>query len=383
MKVVHLISSFSAAGAEILVKDIAINTRKSISAEVWAAGIPQDREYEKKFINELEQHGIPARRIEKIPGKGVAGAILKFRKMLKEYKPDIIHAHSELAVFYSIAASAGLNIRIAETVHNTVLRFPRLHKYFARHFVDLYVAISAKCHDLILNVIGAERSKVKLIYNGIRIEKFQDRKRVINTAVNSIITVGRLDVQKDHETMLKAFALLLKMLEKDNITLPVLNITGAGPLQEKLSKLSEILSIAEYVRFLGVREDIPSFLYENDIWLMTSRWEGLSIALLEAMASGIPVIATDVGSNPELIDNGLNGILVPKESPEKTAHALYQLITDKFSRERFSEESRKKVAEFSIERCTQEYALVHLRIYNEKRIKSGLNKAGVTTGTAV
>ncbi|MGE5497746.1 MAG: glycosyltransferase [Syntrophothermus sp.] len=383
MKVIHLISSFSAAGAEILVRDIAINTRKSITVEVWAVGNPQDREYERKFIHGLAQHGIHARKIEKMPGRGVAAAIIKLRKMFREHRPDIVHVHSELAAFYTIIASAGLNIRIAETVHNTVLLYPRLHRYFSRYFIDMYVAISEKCSDLILNVIGADRSRVKLIYNGISIEKFQDRKRVINSAVKSIIAVGRLDVQKDHETMLRAYALLLKMLEKDNITLPVLNITGAGPLQEKVSKLAETLGISDYIYFHGVRNDIPSYLYENDIWLMTSRWEGLSIALLEAMASGIPVIATDVGSNPELIDNGLSGILVPKESPEKTAEALYKLITDKYSREIFSEEARKKAAEFSIEKCTQEYALVHLRIFNDKRIKSGLNKAGITTGTAV
>lgn len=376
MKVVHLISSFGAGGAELLVKEIARNTEKSINVEIWAIGETNDKEFESKYINEMAANSIECIKIGKIAGKNRLQVIKKLRAALKERKPDIINTHSELVTFYVLTASIGLKTIIVETIHNTVIGYRFLQKYFARPLLKKYIAISGKCEELIKNEITSDPGMVELIFNGIEIEKFQKQERIINPDVMNIMCVGRLDVQKDHNTLLKAFARTIKRLKSENLNIPQLNIIGAGVLKDTLINLTRELEIEAYVNFMGVRNDVPQLLYQNDIWVMSSKWEGLSIALLEAFASGIPVVATDVGSNSEVIEDGISGVLVPKESPELLSERLYSLLNNYEMRKKFSDNARRKAAGFHIKNCTEGYVKLHKSLVTSTGKKINLKNAG-------
>ena len=101
------------------------------------------------------------------------------------------------------------------------------------------------------------------------------------------------------------------------------------------------MNLGHIVSFLGVRQDIPELLKESDIYVMSSEWEGLSISLIEALTSGIPIVATNAGSNNEVIENDVSGIIVPTKDPEALAEGIYNLIIDKDLRERLSKEAVK------------------------------------------
>lgn len=377
MKIVHVISSFGPGGAELLVKDIAINTNRDMKVEIWAVGEGEDKNFEERYLFELSRHNISYAKIGKKAGSGRLKVISAIRAYIKTRKPDIINTHSELSTFYVSLAAIGCKVKLVQTIHNTVVTYPFLQRYMARIFVRKYIAISEKCRLLIRNIIRPADEKIELIYNGINIRKFQQQKRTISSEVCNILVIGRLDVQKDHNTLLHAFAILKQRLEKENKEVPRLNIAGSGPLKEELIKTAQRLKLTDEVNFLGARNDVPELLYKNDLWVMSSRWEGLSIALLEAMASGIPIVATGVGSNDELIDNNINGRLVEKENPEQLAEGIYGLMQDAGLRKLFSDNSMLKVVNFNIRECAHNYSNLYYSLIENKGgllTLSGVNK---------
>ncbi len=360
MKIVHIISSFSPGGAEVLVKDIAIQSAGKYNVEVWAVGTTGDADFEQKYIKELESNNVGFIKVGKVVHQKRLWVVFQLRKLIKQRKPDVINTHSELATFYCAPASFGLKVKVVQTIHNTVIAFPRLQRYFARPLIDKFVAISDRCKDLIKNVIKVDERKTELIFNGINLGKFQLKERIIHPEVKNILCVGRLDIQKDHATLLRSFAMLKTRLIESGRKIPKLNLIGIGVLQKELEIFALELGLSDDVIFWKARNDVPEKLYENDIWVMSSRWEGLSIALLEAFSSGIPVIATNVGSNTEVIDNNVNGLLVEKENPEELAEALFKLIKDVKLRETLSTNAQHKAKTYTIESCVTNY----LKMYN-------------------
>jgi len=364
MKIAHLVFSFSPGGAEMLVRDIVLNSNTEHTLEVWSIGKSGDPDFEENYRNELLSRGITVVSFNKIPHQNRTRAISEIRKAIKIRKPDIIHTHSEIITIYSIFASLGLNKILIETIHNTVISFPVLHRFFIKHYIKKYVAISKNTYNLIRNKIGVSPDNIEIIFNGIDIRRFHSGERIINNSVKRIIAVGRLDDQKDHLTLLKSFVILKDILKKRSMQIPDLMIVGIGRLQNTLQEFITANSLDGNVVLTGARSDIPELLESSDLWVMSSRWEGLSIALLEALASGIPVVATDVGSNNEVIQHGRNGSLVPKENPNALAKEILKLIQDKNLRIKYSTNSIKTIDEFSIMKCAAKYNSLYSIYYN-------------------
>ena len=186
-------------------------------------------------------------------------------------------------------------------------------------------------------------------------------KRIINEKVKKIIAIGRLTKQKDFPNLFEALKILKHRMKEENIEIPQVKIVGTGKLEEELKMLSKKMKINDIVRFLGVRQDIPDLLKDSDIYVMSSEWEGLSISLIEALASGIPIVATDAGSNNEIVENNVSGLIVPTKNPKALAEGLYNLIKNKSLREKLSKEAEKRAKMFSIKKCAEN----HQRLYRE------------------
>lgn len=364
MKIAHLIFSLSPGGAEILVKDIVLNSNIDHCLEVWSIGTSGDPEFEKEYENELNKSGITLIKFNKIPHKNRFKIIKELRNAIINSNPDIIHTHSEIVTIYAILASFGLNKILIETIHNTIISYPFIQRFFIKHFVKKYVAISKNTANLISKVIKVRDDNIETIFNGINIKRFQVSERVVKESVSKMIAVGRLDDQKDHFTMLQAYSILKNRIKEYNLPVPILMIVGIGKLRSLLEQFVKKNNLIENVIFMGARSDIPDLLNNSDIWIMSSRWEGLSIALLEALASGIPVVATDVGSNSEVILHGQNGSLIPKQDPEKLANEIFNLITNKSVRIKYSNNSLRTIEEFSILKCTAKYNSLYNSFYS-------------------
>ena len=157
-------------------------------------------------------------------------------------------------------------------------------------------------------------------------------------------------------------------------------IVGDGPLKAELTNYVQHLGIKEKILFLGERDDIPQLLSIFDIFALSSLSEGISLVLLEAMAAGLPIVATDVGGNGELIEEGENGFLVPSQDIGAMSNGLKKILDNDGLRQKISEANRKKaILEFGIERMCREYEALYesqLRISGYPVIRgSGTGKA--------
>lgn len=372
MKLAHVISSCCAGGAEMFVKSLLENITKTDrinSIQLWVMSKIEDispndvqkLEFEKKFIYEMESSGVEVKFVKKRPGRDWSKAKKELRKIYNSFKPDIIHTHLESVTFHTCRALSKYNVPIIQTIHSTVINYPFIQKYYINKKTNGYVAISKKVVYNIHEKIGVGHERIYLIYNGVKVDKFKVTNRDICRSVNTIIAIGRLTKAKDHENLLNAMKILIDKLNIEGIKAPVLLIVGEGELEKELKEISASLGINEYTKFLGIRQDIPDLLSKSDIYVMSSEWEGLSISLIEALASGIPIVATDAGSNNEIIENEANGLIVPIKDPEALAEGLYRVIVNPDLRRKFTSNSEVKVKKFRIEDC----ALNHIDMYTK------------------
>ncbi|MEM2174859.1 MAG: glycosyltransferase family 4 protein, partial [Candidatus Micrarchaeia archaeon] len=177
---------------------------------------------------------------------------------------------------------------------------------------------------------------------------------------------GRLTKQKDQETLIKGLHVFINKYMNNQRKNVFLTIVGAGELERELKSLCSEYRLNENVIFTGPQYDVSNLIKRSDIFILSSLWEGFPLAILEAMALKVPVIATNVGSVDEIIEDKKTGILINPNSPEEIAESIYILLKNKELRERIIENAFRKVSEnFTIERCARD----HLDLY-KKILKS-------------
>jgi len=368
MKIAHVIGSCSAGGAEVFVKDL-IKQLKFLghNVELWVMirakdtnlANKQTMDFEKSFISELNSHDVPVRFLNKRPHKDWMKTIRNLRERYDIFKPQIVHSHLESVTFHVVKALSS-KTNVVQTIHSSVIDFPFLQKIYLNRKISHYVAISNKVRSILTNSLNLKPEKIATTYNGIDLKKFKINRRN-NSEVKKIISIGRLTKAKDYPNLFKALDILIPKLNKQNLPLPSVDIVGNGEIENELKALTKKMNLDNIVSFLGVRQDIPELLKESDIYVMSSEWEGLSISLIEALASGIPIVATNAGSNNEVVENNVSGIIVPIKDPEALAEGIYNLIINKDLRERLSKEAVKRSELFSIENCAKK----HVEMYKE------------------
>ncbi len=368
MKIAHVIGSCSAGGAEVFVKDL-IKQLKFFGhdVELWVmsnvrnikVANKQTLDFEKSFISQLNSYDIPVKFLNKRPHKDWIKTSRNLREQYDIFKPQIVHSHLESVTFHVVKALSS-KTNIVQTIHSSVIHYPFLQKMYLQKSISSYVAISNKVRSILINSLNLKPKKIATIYNGIDLNKFKINRKN-NSEVKKIISIGRLTKAKDYPNLFKALDILIPKLNNQNIPLPSVDIVGTGEIEQELKALTKKMNLDNIVSFLGVRQDIPELLKESDIYIMSSEWEGLSISLIEALASGIPIVATNAGSNNEVIENNVSGIIVPIKNPEALAEGIYNLIIDKDLRERLSKEAVKRSELFSIENCAKK----HVEMYKE------------------
>jgi glycosyltransferase involved in cell wall biosynthesis len=205
--------------------------------------------------------------------------------------------------------------------------------------------------------------RMSIIYNGVPLERFQrstaaDRAQVVPTANGRKLVsfVARFDPAKDHPTLLRAIA---RVPEAD------LLLVGDGPLRPQVEALASDLGIAARVHFLGRRHDIPQLLKMSDVYVHSSNWEGFGIAAVEAMAAGLPVVATDVPGLGEIVRGA--GALFPPGDDQALAGHLRRIVDSPALRNELSRASLRRAPDFSIERAVQSW----IQLYEDVLSRSG------------
>ncbi|HEX8984156.1 MAG TPA: glycosyltransferase [Bryobacteraceae bacterium] len=253
-----------------------------------------------------------------------APLVFRLARALRDAGVTAIHTHSLDAMLYGglAAALAGVPNRI-HTQHNTQLRAyslkDRVKFRIASRLFSSIAAVSAEtARELLAH--GVEARKLCLIPNGIEASAFSAVRKPLNGAPR-IGCVARLSSEKGVEHLIEAFAGVRKQFPKAQLA-----IAGQGPLQETLEARARALNLNGSVEFLGFRPNVAPFLRSLDLFVLPSLTEGIPLALLEAMAAGLPVVATAVGGVPEVIEDGVSGVLVPHGNAEALERSVIGLL---------------------------------------------------------
>ncbi len=246
--------------------------------------------------------------------------------------------------------------------------------------IDRYTTVSADLKNYLVNKVGISATRVTQVYNGVDTERFSPQLRQDNGKPylppdfchkNSTVigAVGRMQPVKDHLTLIRAFIRLVGMIPDGRRKLRLV-IIGDGPLRQTCQNELRAAGLAEIAWLPGARNDIPELLRTMDIFVLPSIAEGISNTVLEAMACGLPVVATAVGGNSELVDEGITGTLVPPADPKAMAHALLMYYQDSARAHTHGAAGRAKIeAHFSMSAMVRGYLGVYDTVLGN--LKSG------------
>ncbi|MDF0717415.1 glycosyltransferase family 4 protein [Muricauda sp. 334s03] len=287
-------------------------------------------------------------------------------KLLKQERPDIVISHSSKAGILCRLACYKLGIPNIFTVHGWsftpgikgVKRYIYLgiEKFMGR-FTDHLITVSEFDYRLGKKNHIVPESKIRVIYNGS--PDFLEGKKTEPNDPISILMTARFSYQKDHLTLFKA----LQSLKNESIHV---DLVGHGDLFEEFVELSKQMEIDHLITFHGESNDIPSFLNKSDIFVLTSRFEGLPLSICEAMSVGVPIVASDVGGVNEMVKDGYNGYLIPKEDHQYLTGKLSSLIKDR--------ELIKQLGKNSRETFLNTFSTHQMATATEKYIKDILQK---------
>jgi sugar transferase (PEP-CTERM/EpsH1 system associated) len=298
-------------------------------------------------------------------------------KLLRQLRPAIIHTRNLAALDSQVL---GLLVPGARQVHGehgrdiydldgSNWKYRQLRR-FMRLFVDHYIAVSRDLQQWLRESIGVRDDALTQIYNGVDWQKFTprsgERPALLPAPLRPeqgdplvIGTVGRLVAVKDQRSILLAVQALLRQRPAWRRRLRVV-LVGGGPLEAELRQLAVDCGIDDLVWMTGDRDDIPELLRTMDVFLLPSLGEGISNTILEAMAAGLPVVATSVGGNPELVEDGVNGRLVPVGDAPALAEAVLGLLEDDRARRRMGDAALQGVRlRFDWDRAVSEYLGVY------------------------
>lgn len=322
--------------------------------------------------------------LHKRPGKDL-GAYVRLWSRLLRLRPDIVYTHSLATLDVQLfALLAGVPGRIhGEHGQHSSGMIPgqpartRLRK-FAGPLVHHYTTVSGDLTRFLLGPVGIPPARVTQIYNGVDTERFHPRGKTGRPSLGGdgflpgdaivIGTVGRMEKIKDPITLVRAF---LYLLDVEPALAPRLRLVliGEGPLREECRQLLRKAGAEDLAWLPGERNDIPEILRGLDVFVLPSISEGTSNTILEAMATSLPVVATDVGGNPELVEAGKTGWMAPPADPQSMARAIAGYLKDPHTRTAHGDAGRSRVeSRFSMRAMVENYIAVYQTVLTRKTI---------------
>lgn len=330
MNITHVVENLNRGGLErMLLELVKIQQRQGHLCQVVCLFEPG------ALAHELDDLGIPVRACGKRAGLDLR-ALARARRWVRAHRTEVLHTHNAVAHYQTVLATAGLRVpNLINTRHGMggnrrSGRLEWLYRHALRHTRAVVMVCDAARRDAIRRGI-VPAAKAAVVPNGIRVQAFQPAsagmrerlRRSLQLAQGTRIigSVGRLNWAKDQRGMLRAFARVHAQCRETALVL-----IGDGELREELQQLARAEGLAGSVHFLGDRSDVHDLLQGLDLFVLSSLSEGYSMALLEACAVALPIVATDVGGTGEIVRDGVSGRLVPPSDPAALAAALLALL---------------------------------------------------------
>jgi glycosyltransferase involved in cell wall biosynthesis len=361
IRLLHLITRLPIGGAERLVLGILRNLDTAQFESVVCC--IQDRG---ELADEAEAMGIPVIALNLMQRGGHDRLVVPaLRRLMREQRIDLVHTHLYHANLYGRLAARREGIPAIASVHNTYKK----RKWY-RHLINRWLArktfvVTAGSEDVERDLLEVDRlpsTKVVRLPNSIDLARVdtalsvaEAKQRFGFTPSDLVIgTVGRVEEQKGQAFLLEAFAKLRQRPEGEHLKLL---LVGDGRLLPQLRETAERLGIAQACRFPGNIAKLAEVYRAIDLFTMPSLWEGLSLAMLEAMASGLPVVATEVGGARDVLGDDRYGLLVPAHDADALAAALGKLLDDPRAASELAAAGKARVhADYSVTSLTQQLA---------------------------
>ncbi len=369
-KVLMVVGTLNLGGLEILVADLAKILKRRFSFHILCITARG------KLSSQLEEAGIPVTLIEyKRPN--IAAFAFKLFKFFKNENFHVVHVHFHItSLWVIIAARLAAVPAVVTHIHNTYFHRGfqafkvRTYEKVISFLADKEIAVSNAVKDFVIRNYKKKFHKIQVIYNGIDLKNFSgkdtsgiERQEIqIEDGARIIGTVASLTFQKGHEYLLRAMPIILESCPKCRLLL-----IGKGSLEQTLKQLTKELGLEKKVTFLGVKENISLWLKTIDIFVLPSLWEGLPIALIEAMACVKPIVATNVGGIPEVVEDGKTGILVPPGNSVALANAILSILIDSKKSDQMGQAGKARANKhFSIEKTAFQIERLYAELLKKK-----------------
>lgn len=347
---------------------------------------------------QLEQRGVnvvlpPRASARPIIGQamGLAKTAVHLLSVLRRRRPEIVHFLLPAPYLFGapLAIIAGMRIRVMtrQSLNLYQRRIPgvRTIERLLHRRMHAVIAVSLRVLEQLRDEEGVRRSHLGLIYNGIEIRPWSSaaNKDIVRAQLGLraasliIVMVANLIPYKGHADLLQALAIARSDLPEGWRVLVVGRDDGIG---DQLRDQSRRLSLHDNVLFLGQRGDVNALLDASDIGILCSHQEGFSIAVLEGMAAGLPMIVSDVGGNAEAVIDGVTGLVVPPEDPKSLAQAICRLAANPTLRVALGQSARRRVRDnFSMENCVQRHEKLYhaMLISRDVSVASTLSEARI------
>lgn len=301
--------------------------------------------------------------------------LFRLEEFVRKNGIDLIHSHGKGGGIYSRLLHLMTGKPVIHTFHGlhidkyTKIQ-AKLYIWLERFFSSLttqHIAVSQGEYNRVMKLKLASSLKTSLIENGVVIPEDTVSEDVFDSEVKNILTITRFDFAKNSELLIPILERLIEL--KEIITFRFV-LVGTGENLEDFKNKVGLKGLSNYFVFAGTTEDISKYYLTSFCYISTSRWEGLPLSVMEAMAAGLPVIATNVTGNNDLIENESTGFLYNLDEPEKAAELIVNLCKNKTKWSKISEASRNKIsANYSVIRMAQQTEKLYFKAIKRKYIE--------------
>ncbi len=359
LRVALAITELEVGGAERCLVNLALGLARTRFEPVVYSLAPRPAEGKAALVRSLEAAGVPVRFVGVHRPRQILSAVRRLRKMLIEQSPHILQSflfHANIVATLA-AWRAGVPVVVTGIRVTDPSRWRHLAERFICRRVDRIVCVSQAVAEYVCKTAGMPQEKLITIPNGIELSRFPAVECVdlqelgVPNGRRAIIYVGRLDHQKGVDWLLSLMPDVLAQLPSHDLL-----IVGDGPQRSALEVQAKSLGIAERVHFAGWREDVPAILASCDLLVLPSRWEGMPNALLEAMATGLPVVAANVAGVAEILGNLAEDQAVTVADIPGFQRKIVGILQDPRRAEQLGQYNRQRVAEsFSLMAMVKAY----------------------------
>ena len=313
----------------------------------------------------MRKKGVDLRILGKRPGLDLL-VVRRLAAIMRDFQPDVVHSHLPILQYVVPAARKAHVGNLVHTVHNmakkeTSSNLKRLlSRRYYRNGSVVPVALSEVTKRSVEDVYGLDASQVAIVANGIDLEAYEPKRDYSLSVPTRISHIGRFEEQKNHAALVDAAA----QLKADGFD-AVFDLYGVGSLMEEIKGAVAKKGLESEFSFHGLTDNVPNALGKADLFVFPSVYEGMPMVLVEAMAAGLPIVASAVGGIPDMLQDGKSALLCEPDAVSVVT-AVERLLSDEGLRKSLGMAARERAADFSSDAMARAY----LGIYKRKGVRA-------------